>query len=89
MPAFNSILQEAVAAVDEILVDHTPTNPIPIGTPIALVFIATALLFLPTILGSSGQTLFGATEHEHDFQQPGTDVVGLIHHHHMMDSLWA
>ena len=36
-----------------------PTQ-IPIGTPIALVFIAAALLFLPTILGVTGQTMFGA-----------------------------
>lgn len=35
-----------------------PTQ-IPIGTPIALVFIASALLFLPTILGVTGQTMFG------------------------------
>ena len=36
-----------------------PTQ-IPIGTPIALVFIAAALLFLPTILGVTGNTMFGA-----------------------------
>jgi intracellular multiplication protein IcmD len=38
-----------------------PTQ-IPIGTPIALVFIAAALLFLPTILGIAGGTMFGAGE---------------------------
>jgi intracellular multiplication protein IcmD len=32
----------------------------PIGNPIALVFIAAALLFLPTILGIAGSTMFGA-----------------------------
>lgn len=37
-----------------------PTQ-IPIGTPIALVFIAAALLFLPTILGMTGQTMFGGS----------------------------
>ncbi|KTD19356.1 protein IcmD (DotP) [Legionella lansingensis] len=37
-----------------------PTQ-IPIGTPIALVFIAAALLFLPSILGVAGQTMFGET----------------------------
>ena len=36
-----------------------PTQ-IPIGTPIALVFIAAALLFLPSILSVTGQTMFGA-----------------------------
>ncbi len=35
-----------------------PTQ-IPIGTPIALVFIAAALLFLPTILDVAGETMFG------------------------------
>lgn len=35
-----------------------PTQ-IPIGTPIALVFIGAALLFLPTVLGIAGQTMFG------------------------------
>ncbi len=37
-----------------------PTQ-IPIGTPIALTFIAAALLFLPSILGVAGQTMFGTT----------------------------
>lgn len=37
-----------------------PTQ-IPIGTPIALVFIAAALLFLPTILGVTGSTMFGTS----------------------------
>lgn len=36
-----------------------PTQ-IPIGTPIALVFISAALLFLPTILDIAGQTMFGS-----------------------------
>lgn len=36
-----------------------PTQ-IPIGTPVALVFIAAALLFLPTILGVTGSTMFGS-----------------------------
>lgn len=35
-----------------------PTQ-IPIGTPIALVFIAAALLFLPTILNAVGYKMFG------------------------------
>ncbi len=38
-----------------------PTQ-IPIGTPIALVFIAAALLFLPSILGVTGQTMFGGDQ---------------------------
>ncbi|WP_411710910.1 type IV secretion protein IcmD [Legionella septentrionalis] len=38
-----------------------PTQ-IPIGTPIALVFIAAALLFLPTVLGVAGGTIFQGGE---------------------------
>lgn len=37
-----------------------PTQ-IPIGTPIALVFISAALLFLPSILGVAGATMFGSS----------------------------
>lgn len=36
-----------------------PTQ-IPVGTPIALVFIAASLLFLPSILGVTGATMFGS-----------------------------
>ncbi len=36
-----------------------PTQ-IPVGTPIAMLFIASALLFLPSILDVTGATLFGA-----------------------------
>ena len=34
---------------------------VPIGTPVALVFIAAALLFLPSILGIAGYTMFGSS----------------------------
>lgn len=37
-----------------------PTQ-IPIGTPIALLFVAAALIFLPTVFKVSGSTLFGAS----------------------------
>jgi intracellular multiplication protein IcmD len=37
-----------------------PTN-IPIGTPIALLFISAALIFLPTIFGVAGTTIFGTS----------------------------
>ena len=37
-----------------------PTQ-IPIGTPIALLFIAAALIFLPNIFGVTGATLFGSS----------------------------
>ena len=35
-----------------------PTQ-IPVGTPIAMLFIAASLLFLPSILGVTSQTMFG------------------------------
>lgn len=36
-----------------------PTQ-IPIGTPVALLFVAAALIFLPMIFGMVGETLFGS-----------------------------
>ena len=36
-----------------------PTQ-IPIGTPISLLFIAAALLFLPSVLSTAGMTMFGS-----------------------------
>jgi hypothetical protein len=98
MPAFNSTLQihplllssdvlshqETVAAVDQ-----TPSE-IPIGTPISLLFINAALVFLPTVVfhaspslfnlgvgnlgGSSNQTILGTIEH--DFQHLVTHPQG-------------
>jgi intracellular multiplication protein IcmD len=39
-------------------------NPqqIPIGTPIALLFVAAALLFLPSLFGIAGETVFGSSK---------------------------
>jgi intracellular multiplication protein IcmD len=37
-----------------------PTQ-VPIGTPIALVFVAAALLFLPSILSVASETMFGSS----------------------------
>lgn len=49
-----------------------PTQ-IPIGTPIALLFIAAALLFLPSILSITGQTMFGS---ESKTAGPGGIIFG-------------
>lgn len=49
-----------------------PTQ-IPIGTPIALVFIAAALLFLPTILSVAGGTMFGTGA---EVAGPGGTIYG-------------
>jgi intracellular multiplication protein IcmD len=39
---------------------ENPTQ-IPIGTPVALLFVGAALIFVPTVFKVSGQTLFGAS----------------------------
>jgi hypothetical protein len=61
---------------------------IPIETPIALVLIAGALLFLPEVLGVGGGNLGGSNQTllgtiEHDFQHLVTDIVGIIQHHQL------
>lgn len=49
----------AVGAVLKFKQHKDNPTQIPIGTPIALLFIAAALIFLPTIFNITGQTLFG------------------------------
>ncbi len=49
----------SVAAIMKFKQHKDNPTQIPIGTPIALVFIAAALLFLPSILGIAGNTMFG------------------------------
>ena len=39
---------------------ENPTQ-IPIGTPIALLFVGAALIFVPTVFGVAGSTLFGGS----------------------------
>jgi intracellular multiplication protein IcmD len=39
-----------------------PTQ-IPIGTPIAMLFVASALLFFPSLLDTTGKTIFGASNY--------------------------
>ena len=39
---------------------ENPTQ-IPIGTPIALLFVGAALIFVPTVFRVSGQTMFGSS----------------------------
>lgn len=50
----------AVGAVLKFKQHKDNPTQIPIGTPIALIFIAAALVFMPSILGVTGATLFGA-----------------------------
>ncbi len=66
----------AVGAILKFKAHKDNPTQIPVGTPIALVFIAAALLFLPSIMKSAGKTLFstggqtagigGTTDFEHD-----------------------
>ena len=50
----------AIAAIVKFKAHKDNAAQVPIGQPIALVFIAAALLFLPDILSVTGQTMFGA-----------------------------
>lgn len=49
----------AVGAIVKFKAHKDNPTQIPIGTPIALLFVGAALIFIPTIFKVSGQTLFG------------------------------
>ena len=49
----------AVGAIVKFKAHKDNAAQVPIGQPIALVFIAAALLFMPDILSVTGQTMFG------------------------------
>jgi intracellular multiplication protein IcmD len=51
----------AIAAILKFKAHKDNPTQITVGTPIALVFIAAALLFLPSILSVTGSTMFGAS----------------------------
>jgi len=51
----------AVGAIFKFKAHKDNPTQIPIGTPIALLFVAAALLFLPSVLKSTGSTLFGGS----------------------------
>ncbi|MEM1243244.1 MAG: type IV secretion protein IcmD [Pseudomonadota bacterium] len=50
----------AIGAILKFKAHKDNPTQIPVGTPIALIFIAAALIFLPSIFGVTGKTLFGA-----------------------------
>ena len=54
----------AVGAIMKFKAHKDQPTQVPVGTPVALVFIAGALLFLPTILSTAGDTMFGAGAHK-------------------------
>lgn len=49
----------AIAAIMKFKQHKDNPTQIPIGTPIALLFVSAALLFLPTVLGVAGASIFG------------------------------
>lgn len=49
----------AVGAIVKFKAHKDNPTQIPIGTPIALLFVGAALIFIPTVFKVSGQTLFG------------------------------
>jgi intracellular multiplication protein IcmD len=51
----------AVGAIVKFKAHKDNPTQIPIGQPIALLFVAAALVFIPTVLKVSGGTLFGAS----------------------------
>lgn len=50
----------AVGAIIQFKAHKDNPTQVPIGKPIALVLIAAALIFLPTILSTTGSTMFGS-----------------------------
>ena len=52
----------SISAVMKFKAHKDNPTQITIGTPIALLFVSAALLFLPTVLGVTGQTLFGGEQ---------------------------
>ena len=51
----------AIGAIMKFKMHKDNPTQVPIGTPISLVFIAAALLFLPSILNVTSYTIFGST----------------------------
>src|SRR4029078_11577460 len=51
----------AVGAIVKFKAHKDNPTQIPIGTPIALLFVGAALIFVPTVFRVSGATLFGAS----------------------------
>ena len=64
----------AVGAIMKFKMHKDNPQSTPIGTPVALVFIAAALVFLPTALETTGATMFGASATT--ATPAGTDSIG-------------
>jgi intracellular multiplication protein IcmD len=59
--AYTAGLAFAVGAIVKFKAHKDNPTQIPIGMPIALLFVAAALIFIPSIFKSAGATLFGAS----------------------------
>lgn len=57
--AFLAGLGFAMAAILKFKAHRDSPQQVPIGAPLALLFVAAALMFLPTVYGSVGATVFG------------------------------
>lgn len=51
----------AIGAIAKFKAHKDNPTQIPIGTPIALLFIGAALIFIPSVFSSAGGTLFGSS----------------------------
>jgi hypothetical protein len=51
----------AIGAIAKFKAHKDNPTQIPIGTPIALLFIGAALIFIPSVFSSAGGTLFGGS----------------------------
>jgi intracellular multiplication protein IcmD len=52
----------AISAILKFKAHKDNPQQVTVGTPIALLFVAASLIFLPSILGVTGNTLFGSGE---------------------------
>lgn len=66
----------AVGAIVKFKAHKDNPTQIPIGTPIALLFVGAALIFAPTIFKVSGETLFGSSGIQGGVSGAGLDDFG-------------
>jgi intracellular multiplication protein IcmD len=57
----SNVANIAVGAIVKFKAHKDNPTQIPIGTPIALLFVGAALIFIPTVFKVSGATLFGGS----------------------------
>lgn len=65
-----------IAAIFKFKAHKDNPTQVPLGTPIALLAIGIALIFLPSVVTTGGQTIFGAARTGGSFS--GTGVTGTM-----------